>query len=156
MSYVFENPGLRALLVEHLQEMDGAPFIRNRRDCVRFVHQPFQALALCNEFAWPAYRYKSVGRTQLDLLCQMIEQAAAVEIIVANEDFDQDFELDCQQLMTGDILVYSSGKGFHHAGIADMESQPWGLWDCLDEVRRRWLQDPSYTKRFYRAYRFTT
>lgn len=156
MQPYYSTPKRIVALLDELESWEGTPFTSQMAvkgvgvDCIRFSHAAHHNVGACGPVQWPRYKTVSIGDRYLKLLCDSIEASANVQTIWTRQEdgLDPDFAI----LWPGDILIISSGEGWHHSAI--YAGWPW-FWHCLrgKKVQRNRIDDSTWLSGIYRVYR---
>lgn len=120
MNYFFDNPESRTALLDELRSWAGTPFAPRQAvkgggvDCVHFVERALVNVGAMAAITWPNYVIHGGGAEML---------AAFEKFMAGIPEFDNRGRN--ADLRTGDVLLCSTGRAYHHLGIVGVLPTVW-------------------------------
>lgn len=152
----FQTPQRIEKFDKALQEWVGTPFVpyigkkKVGADCVRFAASSMQELGAVSSVNWPQYAIRGSQKGFFDVLCKTVEEVKEIDLVWKSDE--KEASIPFHLLLTGDILVFSTGRAVQHMGVYAGSNQ---FYHCVNRygVMFSCLSDSTYSKILKRVYR---
>lgn len=166
--WYFSEVSKRVALYGILKSWLGTPFVLGQSvkaggtDCIQFAASVYVEAGAMKPIRFPTYTAWGGGEKELE---KLLDYLASIPNLLCIWSSKGTIELNPAALMTGDLIVMSSGRAYHHLMILDWWPYAFSAMDsgsCRRPngsigdggVQSTDLKNPAIVKRLFAVYRF--